>query len=79
MTQAERCSTVMHEWLYTGCGPVPMGLAGREELRVRRDTAQLLLPDVRPFADAMVWAQADGAAADELWSTSGSCGIGCDS
>lgn len=72
MTQAQRRSTVMHECLHAERGPVPMGLADREELRVRKHTAQLLLPDVRVIADAMAWAQGDmEAAADELWVDAG--------
>lgn len=68
MTQAQRRSTILHECLHAERGPVPMGLAAREELRVRKHTAELLLPNVREIADAMAWAQGDiGAAADELW------------
>jgi len=68
MNQAERRSTIMHEVLHVERGPVPVGLADREELRVCRIAAQQLLPDVRLIGDAMEWAQGDlHAAAEELW------------
>jgi hypothetical protein len=68
MSQAERRSTVLHECLHAERGPVPMGLAAREELRVWKEQARLLLPDVKLVADALAWAQGDVvAAADELW------------
>lgn len=58
----------MHEVLHAERGPVPVGLADREELRVCRIAAQELLPDVRVIADALAWAQWDlEAAAEELW------------
>jgi hypothetical protein len=68
MTQAERRSTVLHECLHVERGPVPMGLASREELRVWKEQARLLLPDVEPIGDALAWCQGDVvAAAEELW------------
>lgn len=68
MDQAERRSTIMHEVLHAERGPVPAGLADREELRVSRIAAQELLPDVRVIGDALTWAQGDLAvAAEELW------------
>lgn len=67
MTQAERRSTVLHECLHAERGPVLTTLAAREELRVERETARLLLPDVEAIADAMVWARSLAEAADDLW------------
>lgn len=67
MTQAERRSTVLHECLHVERGPVLSTLAAREELRVERETARLLLPDVRAIGDALAWAHTLEEAADELW------------
>jgi hypothetical protein len=68
MSQAERRSTVLHECLHAERGPVPMGLAPKEEIRVRRLAAEQLLPDIYAIADALAWADGDmPAAADELW------------
>lgn len=68
MDQARRRSTLMHELLHVERGPVPMGLAAREELRVWKEAARLLLPDVEAIGDALAWAHGDlAAAADELW------------
>lgn len=68
MTQAERRSTVMHEVLHAERGQVPRGLAAREELRVWKESARLLLPDLEAMADAIAWSQGDvDGAADELW------------
>lgn len=68
LTQAQRRSAVLHECLHAERGPVPMGLEPKEEVRVRKLAAHLLLPNIRTIADAMAWAQGDvEAAADELW------------
>lgn len=67
MTQAERRTTVLHECLHVERGPVPVGLATREELRVERETARLLLPDIKVVGDALAWARDLAEAADELW------------
>lgn len=67
MTQAERRCTVLHEALHVERGPVTAGLAAREELRVQRETARLLLPDIRIVGEAMAWAFDAAEAADELW------------
>lgn len=68
MSQAERRSTILHECLHAERGPVPMGLAPKEEIRVRRLAAEQLLPDIYAIADALAWAEGDmPAAADELW------------
>lgn len=68
MSQAERRSTILHECLHVERGPVPMGLADKEEERVCRHTAQELLPDVRAIADALAWARWNLVeAAEELW------------
>lgn len=68
MTQAERRSTILHECLHIERGPVPAGLVDREELRVWKESARLLLPDVAAIGDALAWGQGDvAAAAEELW------------
>lgn len=67
MTQAERRSTVLHECLHVERGPVLTTLAAREELRVEKETARLLLPDVHRVGDALAWAHDLREAADELW------------
>jgi hypothetical protein len=67
LNQAERRSTVMHECLHVERGPVPMGLADREELRVEKESARLLLPDVKVIGEALAWARDLSEAADELW------------
>lgn len=67
MTQAERRCTLLHEMLHVERGPVTAGLAGREEQRVARETARLLLPDIRVVGEAMAWALDASEAADELW------------
>lgn len=67
LTWAERRSTVLHECLHAERGPANVGvLYEREELRVRRETARLLLPDVRDVGEAMAWALSTEEAADEL-------------
>lgn len=67
MTQAERRSTVLHECLHVERGPVLSTLAAREELRVEKETARLLLPCIRTIGDALAWAHDLREAADELW------------
>lgn len=67
LTQAERRSTVLHECLHIERGPALTTLAAREELRVERESARLLLPDVRLVGDALAWARNLDEAADELW------------
>lgn len=67
MTQAERRSTVLHECLHVERGPVLSTLAAREELRVEKETARLLLADLERLGDALAWAHDLAEAADELW------------
>lgn len=68
LTWAERRCTVLHECLHAERGPTFKGvLAAREELVVRRTTARLLLPDVRPIGEALAWALSPAECADELW------------
>lgn len=67
MDQAERRSTCMHEVLHVERGPVPMGLAAKEEHRVNKEAARLLLPDVRAVGEALAWARDLAEAAEELW------------
>lgn len=67
LTYEERRCTVLHECLHVERGPVPMGLAAREELVVEKATARLLLPSVKAIGDAYAWAQGvDADAALEL-------------
>lgn len=67
MTQAERRSTCMHEVLHVERGPVPMGLVDREEYRVRKESARLLLPNIKVVGEAIAWAYDLDEAAEELW------------
>lgn len=66
MTWAERRCTIQHELLHVERGPVPLSLAGREEERVRRETARLMLPCVKRIGEALAWAHSEEEAADEL-------------
>ncbi|WP_300680677.1 hypothetical protein [Nocardioides sp.] len=69
LDQAQRRSTILHELLHVERGPaadVPV-LVAREELRVGREAARLLLPDICKVGDALAWAQNYTEAADELW------------
>lgn len=67
LNQAARRSTCMHEVLHVERGPVPGGLIDREELRVRKEAARLLMPDIRVVGEALAWAFDLDEAADELW------------
>lgn len=63
----ERRCTVMHECLHAERGPALEGvLYEREELRVRRETARLMLPDVRALGEALAWAMSPEECAEEL-------------
>lgn len=69
LDQAGRRSTILHECLHIERG-APLdepALAAREELRVRRESARILLPDIRAVGEAMAWARTHAEAADELW------------
>lgn len=58
----------MHETLHAERGPVPMGLAAKEEIYVRKASALALLPCIVSVGDALVWAGGHvEPAADELW------------
>lgn len=67
LNQAERRCTVLHECLHIERGPVTLWLVEREELRVKRETARLLLSDVRALGEALAWAHDIEEAAFELW------------
>ena len=67
LTQAERRSTVLHEVIHAERGAALTTLEDREELRVRRQVARELLPDVRLIGEALAWALSFAEAADELW------------
>lgn len=67
MTQAERRSTALHECLHIERGPVLTTMVGKEEQRVERETARILLDDIRAIGEALAWAQDLNEAAEELW------------
>lgn len=67
LNQAERRSTVLHECLHVERGPVPLGMARGEEVRVEKEAARLLMPDIKVVGEALAWAHDLGEAADELW------------
>jgi hypothetical protein len=71
MSYAERRTTILHECLHIERGPALSTLAAREELRVERETARLLLPDVKVMGEALAWAHSLDEAADELAVDSG--------
>ncbi|MEZ0577304.1 hypothetical protein [Nocardioides sp. MH1] len=67
LTFEERRCTVLHECLHAERGPTLVGvLAAREELRVRRETARLLLPSIARVAEVLTWASSVEEAAAEL-------------
>lgn len=66
MTWEERRCTVAHEVLHIERGPQPHGLRAKDEERVRRETAQRMIPDIRPVGDAIAWALSEEEAAHEL-------------
>lgn len=66
MTWEERRCTVAHEVLHIERGPQPLGLRAKDEERVRRETAQRMIPDIRPVGDAIAWALSEEEAAHEL-------------
>jgi len=67
LTWEERRCTVLHECLHAERGPTLVGvLAEREELRVRRETARLLLPSIHEVGEALAWAASADETAAEL-------------
>lgn len=67
LTWEERRCTALHECLHAEWGPTLSGvLEERQELRVRRETARLLLPSIDDVADALAWALSLEEAAAEL-------------
>lgn len=63
----ERRCTLLHECLHAERGPTLVGvLEQREELRVRRETARLLLPSIQEVSEALAWAHSLAEAAGEL-------------
>lgn len=67
LTWAERRCTLLHECLHAERGPTLVGVLGeREELRVRRETARLLLPSVADIAEVLAWTDSVHEAAAEL-------------
>lgn len=67
LTQAERRCTIAHERQHILRGPVAPAWRAREEERVDREVARLLLPDIRVVGDALAWSRDPVVAADELW------------
>lgn len=68
LTRAQRRSTLAHELLHVQRGPTldDAVLVEREELRVEKESARWLLPDVRAIGEALAWAYDLDEAADEL-------------
>ncbi len=67
LTWEERRCTILHECIHAERGPTLVGVLGaREELRVRRETARLLLPAIEDVAEALAWASSVDEAAVEL-------------
>lgn len=66
LTWEERRCTVQHEIVHVERGPVPRGLREKDEEYVRRETALLMIPDIRPVGDAIAWALSEDEAAQEL-------------
>ena len=66
LSWAERRCTVQHELIHLERGPAPLGWVAQDEERVRRETAQRMIPDIRPVGDAIAWALSEEEAADEL-------------
>ena len=66
LTWAERRCTVIHELLHLSRGPVSECRGPAEEEAVRRETARIMLPDVRALGEAIAWAHDEHEAADEL-------------
>lgn len=67
LTQAERRCTIAHETQHVLRGPVPAYLRPREEARVDREAARMLLPDIAVIAETLAWAHTVEEAAEELW------------
>jgi hypothetical protein len=66
MTWEERRCVVLHECLHILRGPTTRGLSAKDEETVRRETAQRMIPDIRPVGDAIAWALSEEEAAEEL-------------
>ena len=66
MTLAERRSTIAHEVEHINRGPPHVGYERREELAVRKATAQRLIT-FEALVDAMVWSGDEYELAAELW------------
>ncbi|MFW6776117.1 hypothetical protein ACOACO_17670 [Nocardioides sp. CPCC 205120] len=67
LLRVEYDGTLLHEVIHAERGPTLDNLVEREELAVRRGTAQQLLPDVVAIGEALAWAQRRVSdAADEL-------------
>lgn len=66
MTYEERRCTLLHELLHLDNGPQPFGLKAKEEEAVRRETARVMLPDIRAVGEAIAWAHTPMEAAEEL-------------
>lgn len=67
LNQAERRCTIAHETQHVLRGPVPIYMEAKEEVRVDRNAARLLIPDVRVLGDVLAWSTTLDEAAVELW------------
>lgn len=66
MTYEQRRCTIAHEILHVERGDVPHGMKAKEEEKVRRATARVMLPSIRKVGDALAWSADLHEAADEL-------------
>jgi hypothetical protein len=66
MTQDERRCTILHECLHVERGPILDTLEDREELRIDRMVARLLMPDIKVVGEALAWSRDLDEAAWEL-------------
>lgn len=66
LTWTERRCTVLHECLHAEHGAVLDVFYERHEKAVRRETARLLLPSIKPVGEALAWALSPEECADEL-------------
>lgn len=66
LTWEQRRCTVLHECLHAEHGPVLSTHYPRHENAVRRETARLMLPDVREIGEALAWSLSNEEAAEEL-------------
>jgi hypothetical protein len=66
MTHDERRSTILHECLHVERGAVLETMTQKEERRVEREAARLLLPNIRAVGEALAWGRDLAESAWEL-------------